>query len=103
MLFLQLAGNIVMENSLGSIFEMINNLQLTFHIPAINIYKTMPPNALAFNSVMIDVVQFEVIPEALQQYLYIWKLSDGTYLQEEDEEQANADSSGRLLQEVDNT
>ena len=65
LVYLQLAGNLIMQQSLGPLFEMINNLQLTFHIPAINIVNTIPSNAATFNSVLLEVVLFDIIPEQI--------------------------------------
>ena len=41
----------------------------------------LPVNANWFNRILITITQFEIIPEFIQEYFYVWNLLDGTYLQ----------------------
>jgi hypothetical protein len=35
--------------------------------------------------VLLGVVQFDIMPEELLEYFYIWKILDGTYLEESED------------------
>ena len=42
----------------------------------------LPLNAGSFNSILIGITQFEIIPEPIQEYFYAWNVFDGTYLED---------------------
>ena len=85
---------------------MINSLQLTLALPMINVNS--PSNVQFFTGLLLDVTQFDILPEFLLEYFYIWKLADGTYLKSDQDEIVSNDvedededeSSRRLLKEA---
>ena len=45
----------------------------------------IPKNTTFFSSVLLGVVQFDIMPEEVMEYFYIWKIFDGSYLEEEED------------------
>ena len=64
----------------------------------------LPLNANWFNSILIGITQFEIIPEPYQEYFYVWNLFDGTYLQDhrskelERADYSKEEAKGRILE-----
>ena len=62
--------NLLLQNSLQSIWGMVNSLQILLHLPAINV--SLPANAATLFNSVIHVVNIDVIPEDLLFYMYFW-------------------------------
>jgi hypothetical protein len=45
--------NLLLSSSLNSLWTMINTLQMTLHLPAMNL--RIPPNASFFSSMLINI------------------------------------------------
>lgn len=89
--------NIFLQGSLQAMWSMINTLQLTLHMPCINV--STPTNVSFFSSLLIGVTQFDILPESILRYFYLWNLADGTYASEgEEEESEGSESTRRLLE-----
>ena len=96
-----LAVNMFVQGSLNHLWSMINSLQLTLTLPTINVNS--PSNVQYFTGLLLDVTQFDIVPEFILESAYLWKLFDGTYLKNSDDEEEILDedqSEGRLLKEV---
>ena len=75
--------NIALSGSLNILWSMINTLQITLHMPAIN--TKSPSNAQYLNNILIGITQFEVLPRDMLRYFYFWNVLDGTYFENEEE------------------
>lgn len=52
--------NAALSGSLNSLWTMINTLQLTLHLPAMNL--KIPGNASFFSGILINIAKFDIIP-----------------------------------------
>ena len=79
---------------------MINTLQITLHLPAINVKS--PSNAQFAFGLLVSITQFEILPDEVLEAFYVWKLFDGSYRQDEEEWEEEDTGTRRRLGETAN-
>ena len=83
---------VVAASSCEPFWAMVNTLQLTLHLPAINV--AIPQNAKSFNNILMQVTQMELIPEEYLPSFYLWNVGSDYYGLTEDEEDELRISNG---------
>jgi hypothetical protein len=58
--YVKFAISLILSASLSQLWSLMNCLQLTLHLSAMNI--KIPPNTTYFSSKLLSVVQFDFIP-----------------------------------------
>lgn len=70
--------NIALGGSLNLLWGMVNALQVTLHIQAINVH--CPGNVLKFNSALMNVAYMDLLPPAVCEIFFFWKVFDGSHI-----------------------